>query len=160
MNNCCVLGFHSADVEPGDASNGNLQRWYVMNYSSWISPGLFPFGFEDVVALSHEMAETFNDPFISNATPWWESVDGFTGNGICGNILETGDVVEVLTTLPAYTVAMNGRTYHVQNEALFPWFAFESPSPAHLRTYSFPDETTLTSLSPGPLHAGCKPQTL
>jgi hypothetical protein len=69
---------------------------------------LFSFGFEDLLALSHEMAETFNDPFISNATPWWESVDGFTGNGICGNILETGDVVEVLTTLPAYTVAMNG----------------------------------------------------
>ena len=132
-------------------------RFYVMDYSSWIAPNLFFFGFQDVTALSHELAETFNDPFGNNATPWWLSVDAFTGGGLCQNDLETGDVIEVLTTLPTYGIPMNGMTYHVQNEALFPWFAFESPSPAHLGAYSFPDEATLTSLSPGPLHAGCKP---
>jgi hypothetical protein len=155
VDQCCILGFHSYDFEPGVASNGNRPRLEVMNYSSWISPGLFLFGFEDVVALSHEMPETFNDPFGDNETPWWLSVDPFTGGGLCQDNLETGDVVEVLTTLPVYGIPMNGRTYHVQNEALFPWFAFESPSPAHLGAYSFPDETTLTSLSPGPLYAGC-----
>ena len=45
VNNCCVLGFHTFDFEPGNAinlpSNGNLQRFFVLNYSSWISPGLF-----------------------------------------------------------------------------------------------------------------------
>ena len=150
-DNCCVLGFHTYDFEPGVPSNGNRERRYVLNYSSWISPNLFLFGFEDTTAYSHEMAETFNDPFVDNETPWWLSVDPFTGGGICDAVLETGDVVEVLTTLPVYAIPMNGRTYHVQNEAMFPWFAFESPSPAHLGAYSFPDETTLTSLSPGPL---------
>ena len=117
-------------------------RFYVLNYSSWISPGLFAFGFQDITAISHEVNETFNDPFIDNLTPWWLSVDP----------------VEVLSgEVPTYSVAMNGRTCHPQNVALFSWFAFESPSPAHLGAYSFLDETTLTALSPGPLHAGCTP---
>lgn len=158
INNCCVIGFHTYDYEPGTAKNGNLPRLYVLNYSSWLSPGLFLFGFQDMTPWSHEMAETFNDPFGNNATPWWLSVDPFTGGGNCQNNLEVGDVVEVLNSLnPVSTIPGDGLTYHPQNEALFPWFAFESPSPASLGTYSFPDETTLTSLSPGPLLPGCTP---
>jgi hypothetical protein len=158
INNCCIIGFHTYDFEPGIPQNGNLPRLYVLNYSSWLSPGLFLFGFQDMTAWSHEMAETFNDPFINNATPWWLSVDPFLGSGNCQNNLEVGDVVEVLDSLnPVSTIPGNGFTYHPQNEALFPWFAFESPSPAHLGAYSFPDETTLMSLSPGPLLPGCVP---
>jgi hypothetical protein len=41
-DNCCVLGFHSYDFEPGDASNGNRERRYVMNFGSWIDNGLLP----------------------------------------------------------------------------------------------------------------------
>ena len=126
-----------------------------MNYASWIDNGLFAFGFEDITTLSHEMAELFADPFADNATPWWLSVDPVTGSALCQNNLETGDVIEVLTGNPVYAVAMNGRTYHPQNEALFPWFAFQSPSTAHLGAYSFPDETTLTTLSPPLLPPGC-----
>ena len=50
-------------------------RWresrYVLNYSSRISPGIFrdP-NFGDVAPLSHELSETFNDPFVNNATPY------------------------------------------------------------------------------------------
>ena len=39
--NCCVLGFHTYDIEPGSASNGWRERRYVLNYASWITPGLF-----------------------------------------------------------------------------------------------------------------------
>jgi hypothetical protein len=156
INNCCIIGFHSYDFEPGTPKNGNLPRLYVLNYASWLSPGLFLFGFQDMTPWSHEMAETFNDPFDNNVTPWWLSVDPFTGGGNCQNDLEVGDVVEVLDSLnPVSTIPGNGLTYHPQNMALFPWFAFESPSTANLGAYSFPDETTLTSLSPGPLLPGC-----
>jgi hypothetical protein len=156
INNCCILGFHSYDYEPGTAKNGNLPRLYVMDYATWISPGLFLFGFGDMTPWSHEMAEAINDPFDNNETPWWLSVDPFTGGGNCQNDLEVGDVVEVLDSLnPVSTIPGNGLTYHPQNMALFPWFAFQSPSTANLGAYSFPDETTLTSLSPGPLLPGC-----
>jgi hypothetical protein len=157
INNCCVIGYHTYDQEPGTKQNGNLPRLYVLNYSSWLSPGLFLFGFEDMTAWSHEMAETFNDPFGNNITPWWLSVDPFTGGGNCQNDLEVGDVVEVLDSLnPVSTFPGKGLTYHPQNMAMFPWFAFTSPSPANLGSYSFPDETTLMTLSPGPLLPGCK----
>jgi hypothetical protein len=157
--NCCVIGFHSYDFEPGDPSNGNRDRRYVMDYASWISGGIFLGGFEDITAISHELSETFNDPFVDDATPWWESVDPsgvFGGN--CQNNLETGDVVEVLITNNAvFPIQMNGRTYHPQNEAILPWFEFQSPSHATKHAYSFPDETTLPNLSPGPLLPGCVP---
>src|SRR5579864_2395779 len=80
-NHCCVLGFHSYDFEPGDAHNGSREKRYVLNYSSWISPGLFAPGFEDITALSHEMTESLNDPFVGSdgqhgITPWWLSQNG------------------------------------------------------------------------------------
>ncbi len=156
INQCCVSGFHNVDLEPGIPQNGNLPRLYVLNYSTWLSPGIFFFGPADITPWSHEMAETFNDPFNSNETPWWLSVDPFTGDAACRDNLEVGDVVEVLHSLnQVSTIPGKGLTYHPQNEALFPWFAFESPSPAHLGAYSFPDENTLMSLSPGPLLPGC-----
>jgi hypothetical protein len=155
--NCCIIGFHSYDLEPGDARNGNRERRFVMEFASWIQNGFFSFGFEDITALSHEIAELFNDPFVDNATPWWLSVDPFFGFALCQNNLETGDVVEVLSGNPVYAAALHGRTYHLQNEALFQWFAFESPSSAKGGAYSFPDETTVTTLSPGPLLPGCTP---
>ena len=156
-NNCCTLGFHSADFEPGIPQNGNRERLYVFDFASWITPGLFLGGAEDVTAFSHEIAETYNDPFGSNRTPWWLSMDPLTGNAQCQDSLETGDVVEVLLSNPVFAISMNGRTYHPQNEAMLPWFAFQTPSKAHLHAYSFPDETTLLSLSPGPLLPGCQP---
>ena len=154
---CCVLGFHSIDVEPGTRGNGNRERDFVMNYASYMTDGLFGGGFEDVTAFSHEMSELFADPFVNNATPWWLSIDPFTGGALCQNNLETGDVVEVLSSNAVHSVPLHNRTYHPSNEALLQWFAFESPSSAKLGAYSWPDETTVTSLSPGPLLPGCVP---
>jgi hypothetical protein len=146
-NHCCVLGFHTYDAEPGDASNQFREKRYVFNYSSWISPGLFTPGFEDITALSHEVTESVNDPFVGSdgvhgITPWWLSQ-----NGNCQDDLEVGDVIE---GLPDATVAIptHGRIYHPQNEALLPWFESESPSSALGGAYSYPDQNVLTSLSP------------
>lgn len=155
-NGCCILGFHSYDSEPGDHHNGNREKRYVMDFASWTDPGLFAFGFGDVSAMSHELAETFNDPFLDNIVPWWLSQDPLFGTAQCQDVLETGDVVEVLDSgTPIFSASLRGRTYHLQNEAMFPWFAEQSPSTAHLHAYSFPDETTLTSLAPHPLTVGC-----
>jgi hypothetical protein len=150
-NNCCVLGFHTFDQEPGTKHNGNLPRMYMMIYASWVTPGLFgtpELGFQDVVALSHEMAETFNDPFVvfdgvHNLTPWWLSGDQ------CQDDLEVGDVVESLPTDVTFPIAMrNGLLYHPQNVALLQWFEFQSPSSALDGAYSYPDAGALPALSP------------
>ncbi|HWY67396.1 MAG TPA: hypothetical protein VNX88_01965 [Terriglobales bacterium] len=151
--NCCVLGFHTFDVEPGDASNGNQFKLYVTDYSSWISPGLFGNSFTDITALSHEIAEAYNDPFVAaigtnNITPWWKAP-----NGLCQNNLETGDVIEGLAKA-TFPITMNGFTYHPQNEALLQWFEFQQPSDALGGAYSYPDTTVLTGPS-APQKANC-----
>lgn len=153
-NQCCVLGFHSYDFEPGDPSNGNLERRYVMNYSSWISEGLFGGGFQDVTALSHEIAETYNDPFVASdgvhgITPWW-----LAPNGNCQDDMETGDVIEGLPN-GVFPIKVAGFLYHPQNEALLQWFEFQSPSTALGGAYSYPNMTTLTALS-APQNVGCQ----
>ena len=157
-NQCCVLGFHTYDFEPGDASNGNREKRYVLNYSSWISPGLFRGGVQDVTATSHEIAETYNDPFVAsdgvfNITPWWLSP-----NGNCQNNLEDGDVVEGLPN-DVFPITLNGFTYHPQNEALLQWFESRSQSDALNGAFSYPDETVLPAANvsqragcTGPLH--------
>ena len=137
---CCIIGFHSYDVEPGSQANGWQERRYVLNYSSWISPGLFADpNFADITALSHEMTETFNDPFLNNATPWYLSP-----NGNCQNNLETGDAIEGLPNAE-YPISLHGTTWHPQNEALLQWFAGVTPSNAIDHAYSYPDTTVLTS---------------
>jgi len=153
-NQCCVLGFHGIDFEAGDAANGNQLKFFIMNYSSWISPGLFGGGFEDVTAHSHEVAETFNDPFVGfdgihNITPFWLI------NGQCQDIMEVGDVIEGFSSNATFPVTIGGFTYHPQNEALLPWFEFQKNSTAIDNAYSYPDETLLTSLSaPQPFNCG------
>jgi hypothetical protein len=144
---CCVLGYHSFDFEPGDANNGNLPRFYVLDYASWITPGLFGAAFLDITGLAHELSESFNDPFVvfdgvTNLTPWWLSP-----NGNCQDDLEVGDVVEGLPNA-AYPIKMHGYTYHPQNEALLQWFEFKNPSDAISGAYSYPDQSVITELSP------------
>jgi len=146
-NHCCVLGFHTYDYEPGNAANGFREKRYILAFASWISPGLFGSGFEDITALSHEIAESLNDPFVGSdgvhgITPWWLSQ-----NGNCQNDLEVGDVIEGLSDSTT-AIATKGRTYHPQNEALLQWFEFQSPSTALGGAYSYPNQNVLTSLSP------------
>jgi hypothetical protein len=150
-NQCCVIGFHTYDLEPGGPDNGFRERRYVVNYSSWISSGIFrdpTFG--DITALSHELSETFNDPFVNNATPWWLSP-----NRNCQNNLEDGDVVEGLPNAQ-FPIVLNGATWHPQNEALLQWFAGVTPSSAISGAYSYPDTTVLTSANVSQNFA-CKP---
>jgi hypothetical protein len=146
---CCVLGYHTYFFQPGTDPE---QRW-VVNYSSWIGPGLFGTAFVDVTGLSHEISETYNDPFVvsdnvHNLTPFWLSP-----NGNCQDDLETGDVIEGLPHA-TFPVRLHAFLYHPQNEALQQWFKFESPSRALGGAYSYPDVTVLPQLS-APQNFGC-----
>jgi hypothetical protein len=137
---CCTLGFHTYFTDGASPEH----RW-ITDYASYISPGIFGGGFNDVTAISHEIAETFNDPFVNNVTPRWQ----FPGEpGVCQGNLETGDPVEVLAnaTFPVtLKVAGVPTTYHPQTEALLQWFAQTVPSDALHGAYSYPDVTALTA---------------
>ncbi|HKW74188.1 MAG TPA: hypothetical protein VJN64_01570 [Terriglobales bacterium] len=141
--NFFIVGFHTFLSEPGNTLNGNRQKQFVLNFSSWVTPFVF-FGdaFQDVTAVSHEVAESVNDPFLGNTTPWWKAP-----NGQCQNVLETGDVVEDLPNA-TFPVVLKGKAYHPQNEALLEWFERQKPSHALGAAYSYPDEKLLISLSP------------
>ena len=144
------VGFHTFVSMPGTPQNGNRERRFVMNYSSWVTPFVFfSDAFQDVTAVSHELTELFNDPFLGNITPWWKAP-----NGNCQNDLETGDVTEDLANA-TFPVTIGGTTFHPQNEALLEWFERQSPSHAIAGAYSYPDTKLLTSLSPSE-NPGCK----
>jgi hypothetical protein len=143
---CCTLGFHGPDVEAG---KNNIWNNYDMIYASWVTPGIFDGGVSDITVLSHEMAETYNDPFGGAYfpyayVPWWFSGPdpSFTE---CGPIMEVGDVVEVYSQSNVVPITMNGMTYHPQTVALLQWFEDQTPSTAINGAYSYPNETFLTS---------------
>jgi hypothetical protein len=138
---CCVLGFHTYFFDP----TVNPQPRWIYSFASWISPGIFGAGFEDVTALSHETSEALNDPFVNNIVPTWQ----FPGiPGACQANLETGDPVEVLpnATVPIVTREHHEVfTYHPQTEALLQWFEIGNPSNAIGVAFSYPNTAALTT---------------
>ena len=156
LSQCCAFGIHTYDPEPGDASNGNRERRYLVNFSTWLDQPLFGPTIADVATLSHEMSELFNDPFgatdaVHDVTPWWRDPTG----RLCQDNLETGDVIEFLPN-QIYPITLNGMTYHTQTEALIQWFEGATPSDAIGGAFSYPDTTVLTAPLVS-LKAGCAP---
>ncbi|MGH9710447.1 MAG: hypothetical protein ACRD37_07865, partial [Candidatus Acidiferrales bacterium] len=139
---CCVLGFHDYIFDPTVTPE---PRW-IFSFSSWISPGLFGSGFQDVTALSHEVSEAFNDPFGDTAVPVWQFPGVPASAQVCQGNLETGDPIEFL---PDATVAIPLRenhkifTFHPQTEALLQWFSQGPASNAIDGAFSYPDESAL-----------------
>jgi hypothetical protein len=145
--NCCVIGFHGAGHVPGSANgsvngNGN-QPVQTYAWASWIAPGLYArpnggtnWALQDIHALSHEVAEWADDPFINNyVEPWLTPTAPQYG---CTDILETGDPVVAIGFAvgtntfgqgpnPNGTQSADGY-YHPEDEALLPWFMRSSPN--------------------------------
>lgn len=137
-----TLGFHTIVFDPTVTP---IPVWTTV-FASWISPGLFGAGIEDVTALSHEISEAFNNPFLINNVPAWQ-FPGFPGT--CQGDLEVGDPIEALAnqTVPIrIEEGRHGFVYHPQTEALLQWFEEAVPSDAISGAYSYPD----TGALPGP----------
>ena len=142
---CCIGGFHSA-FETNQTANKIFIQTFAFSTSldGNVADAIFtdPGVFADVNALSHELGELLNDPFVNNTTPNYQ-LPGLPP-GACQNVLEVGDIVENLN--PDYTdVTLHGFTYHPQTLALLQWFEGITPSDAINGDYSFPDPTRLTS---------------
>jgi hypothetical protein len=127
---CCILGYHTAYT--GRSPNSSPQTVSVAAYSD---PGIFSVPIEDIHAMSHEIGEWMNDPLVNNIVPGW------TGGQVstCSDLLEVGDPVTGI----AFTVTLNGFTYHPEDLVFLPWFSRGTPTSANgwytfLNSYAAP----------------------
>jgi hypothetical protein len=159
--NCCVIGFHGAGPVPSHTSNGPMngsgnQPVQTWAWASWTSPGFFArpnggtdWALQDIHALSHEISEWADDPFINNfVEPWLTPTAPQYG---CTGVLETGDPVvgigfAVGTNTfeqgpnPNGTQSADGY-YHPEDEVHLPWFMRLAPN-----TVSEPTQTSSTNV--------------
>ena len=144
--NCCVIGFHGAHAtglgKGYGKTNGNAPI-QTFAWASYLSPGIYArangglnWALQDIHALSHEIAEWGDDPFVNNTVePWLTPTAPQYG---CTGVLETGDpVVDIGFAMGTNTYAQgpnpNGSEsadgyYHPEDEALLPWFMRTSPN--------------------------------
>jgi hypothetical protein len=145
--NCCVLGYHGAGMPVGHGAgsangNGNNPVQTFM-YAAWAAGGTYSGflkdytnptrtapsptrGLADIHALSHEVSEWLDDPYVNNAVqPWLTPTAPQYG---CTGVLETGDPV-VGPWFPYNgnnAAAPTGTTYygqyHPEDEVFAQWF--------------------------------------
>ena len=151
--NCCVIGFHGANAtglgKGRGKPNGNAP-FQTFAWASWVRPGIYArpnggtyWALQDIHALSHEIAEWADDPFVNNLVePWLTPTAPQYG---CTNILETGDPVVAIGfsmgtntadqtpnpwTSPTNHTPSNSfdGTYHPEDEVFLPWFMRTAPN--------------------------------
>ena len=157
--NCCVIGYHgtfSTGLGHGpSAGNGNAPV-QTFAWASYVRPGFYsrPAGgtdwaLQDIHAVSHEIAEWADDPFVNNwVEPWLTPTAPQYG---CTNILETGDPVVAIgfakgTNTFAQGPNPNGTQsadgyYHPEDEVFLPWFMRTAPN-----TVSEPTQAPSTNI--------------
>jgi hypothetical protein len=144
--NCCVIGFHGTKAAGNGGgsndSNGNA-KVQTFAWASYVSPGIYArpnggvnWALQDIHAISHEIAEWADDPFVNNLVePWLTPTAPQYG---CTSLLETGDpVVDIGFAMGANAYQQgpnpNGSQsadgfYHPEDEALLPWFMRTAPN--------------------------------
>jgi hypothetical protein len=144
--NCCVIGFHGTRASGfgGGSSNSNGNAVVqTFAWASWVQPGLFArpnggtdWALQDIHALSHEIAEWADDPFVNNTVePWLTPTAPQYG---CSGFLETGDpVVGIGFAIgvnnfqqgpnPDHTQSADSY-YHPEDEVFLPWFLRLAPN--------------------------------
>jgi hypothetical protein len=145
--NCCVIGFHGAGIVPGNSIGGvqgrGNQPVQTYAWASYLSPGIYArpnggtvWALQDIHALSHEVAEWGDDPFINNTVePWLTPTAPQYG---CTDILETGDPVVAIGFAMGTNTFRQGPNpdgsqsadgyYHPEDEVFLPWFMRLAPN--------------------------------
>jgi hypothetical protein len=144
--NCCVLGYHGTRAAGNGAGSTNSNGNAVVQtfaWASWVQPGLYSrpnggtdWALQDIHALSHEISEWADDPFVNNSVePWLTPTAPQYG---CSGFLETGDpVVGIGFAMGTNTFQQgpnpNGTQsadgyYHPEDEVFLPWFMRLAPN--------------------------------
>ena len=98
---CCVCGYHSAN---GTQPSG--QTYADATYVDKVN--VFA---QDVSALSHELGEWMDDPFVDNQVNCQDN-----------NLLEVGDPLEAGKNFGAFKYKLNGFTYNLQSLVFIGYF--------------------------------------
>ncbi len=169
---CCTLGFHGAGMPighgAGSANGQGKQPVQTFMYTAYITPGTYS-GFEqdyrgipisqlplptrglsDIHAITHEVGEFLDDPFVNNAVRPWKSLTATQYP--CTPVLETGDpVVGVWYPLPGNTDANAGGVWHPEDLVFAQWYGDGGVEP--VMGSSFDGWFTFM----GPLNTGISP---
>jgi hypothetical protein len=140
VTNCCVIGFHGTRATGlgggNGGSNGNT-KVQTFAWASYVQPGIYArpnggtdWALQDIHAVSHEIAEWADDPFVNNfVEPWLTPTAPQYG---CTGILETGDPVVAIGFAKGTNTFEQGPNpdgsqsadgfYHPEDEVFLPWF--------------------------------------
>jgi hypothetical protein len=98
---CCIGGYHNANGgQPGGQTYSNAA--YVDKVGAFS---------QDVSAMSHELGEWMDDPFVDNNV-----------NCNDNSILEVGDPLERMNNFGAFPYKLNGFTYNLQSLVFIGYF--------------------------------------
>ncbi len=107
---CCIGGYHSA--------NGAQPGGQTYSYATYVdSAGAFS---QDVSALSHELGEWLDDPFVDNRV-----------NCTDNSILEVGDPLEGGPNYGGYPYTLSGFTYNLQSLVFLGYFGAPRSTSVH-----------------------------
>ena len=145
-SNCCIIGFHgtrASGLGVGSANSNGNAKVQTFAWASWVQPGIYArpnggtdWALQDIHALSHEIAEWADDPFVNNLVePWLTPTAPQYG---CTNILETGDPVVAIGFAMGTNTFQQGPNpngtqsadgyYHPEDEVFLPWFLRLAPN--------------------------------
>ena len=144
---CCIIGFHGAGevlgMGTGSVNGKANQAVQTFAWASWVQPGIYSrpnggtdWALQDIHALSHEIAEWGDDPFVNNKVePWLTPTAPQYG---CTGVLETGDPVVAIGFAKGPNTFQQGPNpngtqsadgyYHPEDEAFLPWFTRTAPN--------------------------------
>ncbi|HYL45013.1 MAG TPA: hypothetical protein VEU97_16650 [Ktedonobacteraceae bacterium] len=168
--NCCVIGFHGTRAAGlGGGSNNSNGNAVVQTFAwaSWVQPGIYSrpnggtdWALQDIHALSHEIAEWGDDPFVNNTVePWLTPTAPQYG---CTGVLETGDPVVAIGFAMGTNTFQQGPNpngtqsadgyYHPEDETFLPWFMRTAPNnvsePTQISSANGGRYTLMGSLNP------------
>ncbi|MEW1952318.1 hypothetical protein [Terrabacter sp. NPDC080008] len=140
LTDCCIIGYHGTRAVGNGGGSTHTQGNAAVQTFAWASyvrPGFYfhsdtgaNWALQDIHAVSHEIAEWADDPFVNNTVnPWVTPTAPQYG---CTTDLETGDpVVSIGFAMGTNTFRQGANPdgsqsadgyYHPEDEALLPWF--------------------------------------
>jgi len=157
---CCVIGFHGTRATGFGTGNANSNGNAVVQtfaWASWLTPGTYPrlpdrplptdWAIQDIQALSHEISEWTDDPFVNNTVEPWQTPTAPQYG--CSNYLETGDPVVGIGFAIGHNTFEQGPSpdgsqvadgyYHPEDEVFLPWYMRTAPNTISEPTQSSSD---------------------